>query len=39
MVKNSFCQRCLGVSLVALTLCSGAFAAAEADSTRTIRLR
>ena len=39
MVKNIFCQRCLGVSLVALALCSGAFAAAEADSTRTIRLR
>ena len=39
MVKINFCQRRLGVSLLALTLCTGAFAAAEAGSTRTIRLR
>ena len=39
MVKINFCQRRLGVSLLALTLCTGAFAAAESGSTRTIRLR
>ena len=39
MIKNSFCQRRLGVSLLALTLCTGAFAAADSASTRTIRLR
>ena len=39
MVKINFGQRSLGVSLLALALCSGAFAAAEDGSKRTIRLR
>ena len=38
MVKINNCQR-FGAALLALTLCSGAFAAAEKDSTRAIILR
>ena len=38
MVKFNSCQR-FGAALLALTLCSGVYAAAEQDSTRTIRLR
>ena len=39
MVKIKSSQFRMGATLLALTLCSGAFAAAEQDSTRTIRLR